>query len=164
MPSNTFLKISNIVNKTEKKVTPQFRKAFMEEYHPSYSSLENYGKSVLEFILKKYGIAKQKTWEHDSIFNFALDIKIDWKVINKKTGNASITSKDKKGNTTKNRDSTHYGFIEMEGDPFQVGSVLKFKLFEIVDKDTVWNNPYKVYEKYFVYKPKNNLHLQENVV
>ena len=44
MPSNTFLKISNIVNKTEKKVTPQFRKAFMEEYHPSYSSLENYGK------------------------------------------------------------------------------------------------------------------------
>ena len=71
----------------------------MEEYHPSYSSLENYGKSVLEFILKKYGIAKQKTWEHDSIFNFASDIKIDWKVINKKTGNASITSKDKKGNT-----------------------------------------------------------------
>ena len=164
MHSSMFTKIYNIVNKTEKKVTPRFLEDFIAEYHSNYSSLENYGKSVLEFILKRYGIAKQKTWEHDSIFNFALDIKIDWKVINKKYGNASITSKDKKGNSTKNRDFTHYGFIEMEGDPFKIGSVLKFKLIEIVDKDTVWNNPYKVCQNYFLYKPKSNLHLKENMV
>ena len=155
MLSNSYTKITEIVNNTKKRVDPKFKAAFESEYSKSYSNKVNYGKSVLEFILKRYGIATQKNWQHDSIFNFAPNMKIDWKVIREDTGNASVTSKDSRGNTTKNRDSTHYGFIKMKGNPFEVGSLLEFEVVEIQEKDFVWNNAVKAFDTYFLYKPKN---------
>ena len=155
MPLNSYTKIIEIVNNTKKKVDPKFITAFESEYSKSYSNKVNYGKSALEFILKRDGIATQKNWQHDSIFSFAPDIKIDWKVIREDTGNASVTSKDSRGNTTRNRDSTHYGFIKMKGNPFEVGSLLEFEVIEIQEKDFVWNNPVQVSDTWFLYKPKN---------
>lgn len=150
-------KIFEIVNNTKKEVTPKFKAAFESEYNPNtYSNKNNYGSSVLEFILKRYGIATQKNWQHDSIFDFAPNMKIDWKVIREDTGNASVTSKDSRGNTTKNRDSTHYGFIKMKGNPFEVGSLLEFELVELQEKDFVWSNPIRAFPTYFLYKPKKN--------
>ena len=147
-------RINETVNDIKQEVTPEFIRAFEAEYNSkSYSSKFNYGRSALEFILKKHGIAIQKNWQHDSIFHFAHWMKIDWKVINESTGNASITSKDSRGNTTRNRDCTHYGFIKMKGDPFKVGSILEFELIELVEKEYVWNNPIKSFDRYFLYRP-----------
>tara|TARA_B100000579_G_C22834370_1_gene857788 strand:+ start:1945 stop:2424 length:480 start_codon:yes stop_codon:yes gene_type:complete len=148
--SNTYTKIFKIVNNTKKIVGPNFKKDFEAECTDSYSSKENYGYSALEFILIRGGIATQKNWQHDSIFNFAPNMKIDWKVIREDTGNASVS------NATKNRDSTHYGFIKMKGDPFKLGSLLEFELVELQEKDYVWNNPHRKFTEYFLYKPKNN--------
>ena len=85
MPLNSYTKIIEIVNNTKKKVDPKFITAFESEYSKSYSNKVNYGKSALEFILKRDGIATQKNWQHDSIFSFAPDIKMDWKVIHLKS-------------------------------------------------------------------------------
>jgi hypothetical protein len=156
--SNLFTKICNIVNNTTLAVTPKFKNDFLKEYNPkTYSSKENYSKSVLEFILKKNGIATQKNYQHDTIFNFASEILIDWKAISEVYGTAVITTTTQTGLSTKKYDSTHYGFVNYYGDPFKVGDVLKFELVELIDKDFVWNNPCRVFEKYFTYKPRHGI-------
>jgi len=144
---NTSTKIFNIVNETKKKVTPLFKKAFLDERWDTQEKLENYGKSVLEFILNRYGIAHQENIEHDSIFTFAKEDKIDWKSINPQTGNASI------GTHTYEFDSTHYGFIEIFGDPFTIGDILSFNLVELVEKEHVFKNKMYECEKYLLYRP-----------
>ena len=154
MPLNMYTKIYDIVNKTKKTVNISFKKDFEAEYDAkTYSSKENYGYSVLEFIFKRYGIGTQKSWEHDTIFNFAPNIKIDWKRVCPFYGTAPITTITKKGYSTKNRDVTHYGFVNFSGNPFEVGSVLQFKLLDFRDKEYVWNNPTREFEKYFTYRP-----------
>jgi hypothetical protein len=143
-----YTKICNIVNNTRKKVTPEFVAAFEKEYRPSYKSKEYYGYSVLEFIFKRYGIAIQENYQHDSIFMFAPNIKIDWKRINPKYGTASINA------NTYDYDSTHYGFINIHGNPFKIGDVLSFELVSIEEKDYVWNNKAREFQEYFTFFPK----------
>ena len=158
MHSNLYIKICNIVNNTTLVVTPKFKNDFLKEYNPkTYSSKQNYSKYVLEFILKKYGIATQKNYQHDTIFNFAPDLLIDWKAISEVYGTAPITTVTKSGLSTKNYNSTHYGFVNYYGDPYEIGDVLRFELVELKDKDFVWNNPYRIFEKYFTYKPKHDI-------
>ena len=159
--STKISKIYHIVNNTEKVVGPNFLKDFEAEYHKSfkkngkssYKSKEYFGKSVLEFILKRYGMADQRNWEHDSVFPFALDIILDWKSTNMSTGNASITSKDTYGKTTYYRNSTHYGFLDIQGNPFELGSKLKFKLLDLQTKEYVWSHKEKEFDNFFLYKP-----------
>ena len=107
-----YTKIYDIVNNTKKIVTPKFKAAFEAEYNPiSYSNKTNYGYSVLEFIFERYGIAtKPKEWIEntpgggiDTIFNFALDLLIDWKRVCPIHGTAPITTVTKNGYSTKNR-------------------------------------------------------------
>jgi hypothetical protein len=128
-------------------VTPQFKEKFKAGYRPSYSNENNYKYSVLEYILEKNGTATSENWQHDSIFDFAPDVKIDWKRIDPKTKNASISHK------AIDYDCTHYGFIEIYGDPYEVGSVLEFKLVELVDKKHVWKNKRVNFDKFFLYRP-----------
>ena len=152
-----YTEIYDTVNNIKQKVTPEFIKDFMAEYDPrSYSSKENYGWSCLEFILKKRGIAEQKNWQHDSIFKNFPDVRIDWKRLNPKFKSATITSHDKKGNSTRGRDHSHYGFINIKGNPFKLGDTLSFELVSLEEKDHVWDNPNKVFEKYFTFSPKND--------
>ena len=162
MHSNMYTKIYDIVNKTKKTVNINFKKDFEAEYDAeTYSSKENYGYSVLEFIFERYGIAtKPKEWIEntpgggiDTIFNFALDLLIDWKRVCPIHGTAPITTVTKNGYSTKNRPITHYGFVDYSGNPFEVGSVLQFKLLDFKDKEYVWNNPARKFEKYFTYRP-----------
>jgi len=148
--NSTYTKICNIVNGTRKKVTPNFVAAFEKEYKSSYKSKEYYGYSVLEFILKRYGIAIQENYQHDSIFMFAPNIKIDWKRINPIYGTASIDM------NTYDYDSTHYGFIKIHGDPFKIEDMLSFELVSIEEKDHVWNNKTREFKNkgYFTFFPK----------
>lgn len=150
-------KIYYLVDNTELKVTPKFKSDFEAEFNPrTYSNKTNYGYSVLEFIFKRTGIGAQQSWEHDTIFKFAPDIKIDWKRVCPKYGTAPITTITAAGNSTKNRDVTHYGFVNFMGNPFEVGSVLKFKLLDFKDKEYVWNNPFRHHPTFFTYRPQKN--------
>lgn len=158
MHLNMSTKISKIyytVNNTVKKVTPKFKEDFEAEFNPkSYSNKTNYGYSVLEFIFQRYGIGRQESWEHDTIFNFAPDMKIDWKRVCPKYKSASITTITAAGNPAKNRDVTHYGFVNFIGNPFEVGSILEFELLDFKDKEYVWSHPYRKFPTFFTYRPE----------
>ncbi len=155
MHSNMYTKIYEIVNSTTQEVTQEFIDDFMKEYNPkTYSSKENYGYSCLEFILKRRGIAEQRNWQHDSIFKILPDVLIDWKRLNPMYRSASITSRDRRGNSTRGRDHTHYGFININGNPFKLGDTLSFDLVALEEKDYVWDNPSLVKNNYFTFSPK----------
>ena len=155
MSTKIYDKIETVVNGTKLRVNQEFVKDFESKYNAdTYSSKTNYGFSVLEFIFERYGIGFSRSYKHDTIFKFAPSIIIDWKRVCPDRGTASITKYTSTGLCTKDRDSTHYGFVSHEGNPFEIGSLLRFKLLDFREKDYVWDNQFKDFPKFFVYKPQ----------
>lgn len=163
MQSNTYSKIFDIVNNYTQVFDDERARVMLSKYGKGYSNKKNYIQGEnLEFGLVYDGLATQKSYTnyfhpqyqwypHDTIFNDFPDVLIDWKRINDKTGNVSISSLKNKEKQFELGQVTHYGFWSCEFDKENFS--YRYNCYNIKPFRTVMDNLFNRNETYALYRP-----------
>jgi len=158
-----YSKIFDIVNNYTQVFDNERARAMLSKYRKGYSNKKNYIQGEnLEFGLVYDGLATQKSYRnhfypqyqwypHDTIFDDFPDVLIDWKRINDKTGNVSISSFRNKEKQFELGQVTHYGFWTCEFDKENFS--YKYECHNIIPFRAVMDNLFNRNETYALYRP-----------